>query len=601
MKLPIANNVKTSRQQFKWTVHSTHTSLEEIEDLLEAENMVLYDNKDLLSGQKFYYRCACIPRDRKRESWCALRYVIYFPSDCNDIFLQCNDLDHNHNELLKGQKRPISKDMLAFIHDLYDKQTFKYTSIIMHIESARDRQNLFKDESNPTTRQLEYCLSKYRAGNSTQKMINLGDLMQWCEGSSNYPDDIDEAFALSYECNAGKSFKCDASFRFCITSPRLLEVMSKADTICIDATYKLNWMGFPLIILGTIDRQKHFHPIIYACSSNETSNDYAFVFQSLKNGIEKYFPSALFKPKRLVADGADAIRNAFYSVFSDSAEVDVMCFAHVLRNIRSRPFASKNNKPLIIDDIKKMQLAQNRNVFDMMAELFVKKWMDLEPNFVNYFQKQWLGVHSNWFEGVADYTPSTNNAVESHNSVIKRKVTFRRRLPLLEFLIAMKTMTCEISQQFAEEKRSLAVQPNISRDTMIRAAEMECNGFLSFKAKTKSSGRTIYILPASDCPEENANYAYYKTLSQKQWKSFDEYINYGYQLFWLVHFNSNEWKMNSSCTCPVFFKNHICKHIVAFALKEKLIECPQTANPMLIAPRKQPGRPRNATKSLQRD
>ena len=95
--------------------------------------------------------------------------------------------------------------------------------------------------------------------------------------------------------------------------------------------------------------------------------------------------------------------------------------------------------------------------------------------------------------------------------------------------------------------------------------------------------------------------AYYLTVAKRQWTSFDEYITYGYQMFWLVHFSSDDWKMKSSCTCPVFFKQNICKHIVAFALKENLIECPQTANPMMIAPRRQPGRSKNASKSLQRD
>lgn len=496
LKLALSNDSKAKRQNFKWEVHSKYNSLEEVEQFLEAEGFVLYDNKDLVCGQKFYYRCGCIPRDRKREQWCARRFIIYLPSDCNDIFLQWNALDHNHEELLIGQKKPISKEMLTFINDLYDKQTFKHSSIILHIESARNEQNIFRNEPNPSVRQLEYCLKKYRAGD-TRKMINLGDLMEWCKTNSNYPDDIDEPFVLSNECNAENV----SGFRFCITTPRLLKIISKAEIICIDATYKLNWLGYPLIVLGTVDRQKHFHPTMYACSSHETTNDYSFVFRSLKNGIVKYYPNALFEPKVLIADGADAIRNAFYKEFEGTAKLDIMCFAHVLRNVRKRPFTSKTNKTLIIDDIKKMQLAPNRKAFDMMAQLFIEKWIGIDPNFVEYFKKQWLGVHSNWFEGAADYTPSTNNAVESHNAVIKRKVTFRRRLPLKEFLLAMKSMASEVSKQFAEDKRSIAVEPNIGRDAMMKAAEMNYNGFVSFKATTKGSGRTVYVLPAARCPE----------------------------------------------------------------------------------------------------
>lgn len=58
-----------------------------------------------------------------------------------------------------------------------------------------------------------------------------------------------------------------------------------------------------------------------------------------------------------------------------------------------------------------------------MTKLFCEKWMAIEPEFVEYFRKEWLGVHCNWYEGAAVYTPSTNNALESHNAVIKRTIT----------------------------------------------------------------------------------------------------------------------------------------------------------------------------------
>lgn len=140
-----------------------------------------------------------------------------------------------------------------------------------------------------------------------------------------------------------------------------------------------------------------------------------------------------------------------------------------------------------------MQLAPNRNVFEMMTDLFCKKWNELEPNFVEYFKTQWLEVHRNWFEGAADYTPSTNNAVESHNAVIKRKVTFRRKLPLGKFLIAMKTMTADVSIQFGEDKRTIAMEPIICRDTIMEAAKMDNDGFVTFKAKERTSGRTVHV------------------------------------------------------------------------------------------------------------
>lgn len=68
-----------------------------------------------------------------------------------------------------------------------------------------------------------------------------------------------------------------------------------------------------------------------------------------------------------------------------------------------------------------MQLAPNRATFEMMSKLFCEKWSSVEPDFVAYFQKEWLGPHCNWFEGAAYYTATTNNGQESHNAVIKKK------------------------------------------------------------------------------------------------------------------------------------------------------------------------------------
>lgn len=588
---------KSGRKQYTWSEHSRWESLDEIGDFLESEGFVVFDDKELQCGQKFYFRCGRIPKNRKRCEWCNRRYIIYLPSDTNEIILQTNNMEHNHSELLKDKKKPISSEMLEFINDLYEKETKKHSSVLRHIVAAREKQGLFADESNPTIRQLTHSLDKFKR-KETGKMIHLGDLANWCESKSSYPENRDDAFVLSHEI---VDSKVKQGFRFCMTTPLLLEELSKVDLICIDATYKLNWMGFPLIILGTVDRQKRFHPMIYACSSHEATEDYEFVFSSVKNGVASYYPKDLWAPKKLIADGADQIRNAFYNVFGNDANIDIMCFAHVIRNIRKRPFSSKSSKALIIDDIRKMQLAPNRNIFDMMANLFIDKWTSTEPNFASYFKKEWLGVHSNWFEGASEYTPSTNNALESHNATIKRRVTFRRRLPLEEFLITMLSMTAEVSQQFSSGMRTVAKEPNIARELMMKAAEMVNSEFQAFKARTKQSGRIFYVIPAQKCLKENANHKYYKSLLRKKWTTFDEFIEYGHQMFWLVRFSNEHWKTQSTCSCPFFLKQFICKHVVAIAMELKIIECPQSANPLLIAPKRKPGRSKNATMSLMRD
>lgn len=354
-------------------------------------------------------------------------------------------------------------------------------------------------------------------------------------------------FVLAHECSRLDE---KLNFRFIISTPGLLRRAAKFETVCIDATYiyKLNWHGFPLIVLGTVDRYKRFHPVAYACCTNETTADYEFVFETIRDSIEVYFEEE-FNPKTMIADGADAIQNAFYNTFP-LAELDVMCFTHVIRNIRKRSFSTKTNKQLVLEDVRKAQLAPNKKTFLMMTQMLCEKWRSSESEFVDYFTKEWLGVHCNWFEGAATYTPSTNNALESHNAVIKRTITLRRRLPLNQFLICIKTLLVDISQQFSSVDRVIEQKPAVKKSLLLEAALLRQQRFKAFKAK---SSKPTYIVPSSTCPKELSNVASYATLAARRWKSFDEFINHGYQIFWIVELSTTAWDIESTCTSPAFF------------------------------------------------
>ena len=102
-----------------------------------------------------------------------------------------------------------------------------------------------------------------------------------------------------------------------------------AQHLCADATYKLNWHGYPVFVIGVTDAGRHFHPISISICSNETAADFEFVFSSIKQIVEKLH-NVRYNPTILVADGADAITNGFKSVFGPGI-IRVMCWAHVLR------------------------------------------------------------------------------------------------------------------------------------------------------------------------------------------------------------------------------------------------------------------------------
>lgn len=587
----VVSEGKKVRNTFNWRILSEYDKLDDALDFLERENFVCYDCSDLKSGQKFYFRCKKIPKERK--VWCAQRYTLFLPSNNTKSQILTNQYQHDHEKLLEGCKVPPSDEMKEFITDLFKTGTTKIADVIRHTDYARSKHNLFTSEANPGKRQIEYMLKKFRDAEAPAT-INLGDMIEWLDKHREYPSDENCAFVIGSESS---SLGEDLSFGFAFSTPLLLKLLMDCKTICIDATYKLNWLGFPLMVLGTVDRAKKFHPLVYACCSHERTLDYTFIFECVKESIKKHF-SKQFEPEKLIADAADAIRNAFYDSY-ESAQLDIMCYAHVIRNCMKRPFASKANKPLILDDIRKMQLAPNKQTFKMMSNLFCKKWRVIECDFVTYFEREWLGPHCNWFEGAADYTPSTNNGQESHNATIKKKITLRRRLPMNQFLVTMRDMTSDISKEFAKKERYLATEPTIQRETYENATRLIVQNFKSFKAKNSCGSVYTYSVPSSGCAVENATETYYKTLVRTIWKSFDEFIIHGYQQFYIVQYSQGNWKTQSTCTCAAFFKQHMCKHIIAIGIRHHALEIPASSNPTRLMPiRRKPGRPKNTTYAL---
>ncbi|CAF4227099.1 unnamed protein product [Rotaria sordida] len=119
-----------------------------------------------------------------------------------------------------------------------------------------------------------------------------------------------------------------------------------------DATYKLIWQGFPVLIVGTTDFNKAFHPFGLAVCSNEKTKDFEFIFNSIQVGMEKINKDLLY-PTALISDAADAIKNGFTNIFSSSYN-QIMCWAHMKRKINNRvcQIDDKHIAKEIIEDVE---------------------------------------------------------------------------------------------------------------------------------------------------------------------------------------------------------------------------------------------------------
>lgn len=173
-------------------------------------------------------------------------------------------------------------------------------------------------------------------------------------------------------------------------------------------------------------------------TKNETEDDFTFIFKTVRNLSFQLFQYD-YTPTELIADAAEAITNGFENVFELNKRIT--CWAHVERKIKE----CTNGIPeqdLIKADFYDLQSNVQEKHFDVVMQLLENKWRtknDLKINyfneFLNYFKEQWL-TESNkgWFEDFAKGYPSTNNALESTNNVIKEEGTLRERLSLSDFV-----------------------------------------------------------------------------------------------------------------------------------------------------------------------
>jgi len=259
-----------------------------------------------------------------------------------------------------------------------------------------------------------------------------------------------ESYVLSHVQmveNENKAFVVHSHFQYedkifgvFVSTNRLMGILHKSKVIQADATYKLNWQGFPVMVVGTSDMDRKFHPGGIAITTNESTNDFKFLFDGIKKLRNDYSPNVL------IADAADAITNGFKGAFGHEF-IRVYCWAHVIRNIDKKIFLVCDPivRSKIRADIIDLQLSRSREEFEFATTLLFKKYenITIAATFFEYFKSEWIDQHDGWFEGQVLCSPSTNNGLESINNRIKLDGTLRERLQIKDFMGFM-LRQCEI-------------------------------------------------------------------------------------------------------------------------------------------------------------
>lgn len=174
------------------------------------------------------------------------------------------------------------------------------------------------------------------------------------------------------------------------------------------------------------------------------------------------------------------------------------------------------------------------------------------------------------------YVPSTNNALEATNRVIKDEDTIRERLALSRFTVVV----FSIVKKWSKERNPAGInskkfehQPSI---TLSRWTDGYNWVTLNKEVVSISNGdKTIYYLPADQ--EITITDKEVKRYETCRFNLFDTYKSVYFKI-WRVCLSNNveEWK-KGTCTCPSFLKNYICKHIIGMSIRLKYCKPPPEA------------------------
>lgn len=135
-------------------------------------------------------------------------------------------------------------------------------------------------------------------------------------------------FVLKHYVHAESTNVDEQDLKVIVTTRGLLGLLCKSDLVQIDATYQLVWQGYPVMVCGTSDKNRVFHPFTVGVCEGESQDDFAFIFDALREFNKEWSPSIL------TADGSDSITAVFEKVFGKPF-VRLMCYFHVVKNVES--------------------------------------------------------------------------------------------------------------------------------------------------------------------------------------------------------------------------------------------------------------------------
>nr|XP_049693186.1 uncharacterized protein LOC110379661 [Helicoverpa armigera] len=517
-------------------------------------------------GQKRFYRCNKV---KKRGPQCDAELYLLFVNDDDKVKVYQTNSEHNHSAI-------GTRDTYG-IHENTKEEIKKFFNLRLKPRAILSELAKIEGIHLPSKRQIYNYLSNLRAQKFGKSGICLGELEQWIFKRTAIPEDDNEVFIISYHIIEGDQ----PGFRFNLSTKTLLKTILFTELIHTDATYKLIWQGFPVLIVGTTDKNREFHPICLGVATNEHQEVFQTMFQGIKDKVMQLYNYTM-KPRVLICDAAQSIKNAFSDVFGEEPTIR-MCWAQAKINIQKKveQIVPKKEQKSVLIDVEALHNAASLDVFNAASQAFLEKWKT-QTTFVKYMEEEWFRKNRNWFLGAAPMSPSTNNALESFNRNIKDHNTLREQFPLSRFL----SVATDMVAQWSLANSSLPEAPTIELRQWTEAY-VWAKKSINIEIVASDPTKTVYLICNENATDLNYN---------DRWQTFDEYkkLSVAFQKTTLPNL---DWQ-KGSCDCPEFFNRYVCKHVLGLAIRLKLTTPPLEAKRIPIGQKRKRGRPAKSKPAL---
>ncbi len=164
-------------------------------------------------------------------------------------------------------------------------------------------------------------------------------------------------------------------------------------------------------------------------------------------------------------------------------------------------------------------------------------------------------------------------------NVIKNKHTLRQRMSMPKFLATtIRMVNCWSTER--DPANIAYFKPFVEVPTVKHEHQVDAYQWLKDESRDtlqKSSSVFFYRSSASSAGllQKDDIKIYQSAMTHAQFKSFGDFNRIS-QGIWMTTLDLENY-MKSTCTCPEFFRNYMCKHTIGCAALEKIIKIPSKA------------------------